>query len=92
MVQWHLLFYSACTATLVAFSLQVYTLTYSVRASRVVCACIIAGAEGPNPVVAVTYNNIACCLKRMGKLRTALQVPLAAWPQLPVVSAVREMP
>lgn len=27
----------------------------------------------PNPVVAVTYNNIACCLKRKGKLRTALQ-------------------
>jgi hypothetical protein len=36
------------------------------------------GAEGPNPVVAVTYNNIACCLKRKGKLRTALQVRAAA--------------
>ena len=30
--------------------------------------------EAPCPVVAVTFNNIACCLKRKGKLRTALQV------------------
>lgn len=44
------------------------------RKAELLAANTSLPSETPAPIVAVTYNNIACCLKRTGKLRTALQV------------------
>jgi len=62
-----------------------YTVTCMWRASEVRHSCewvmlhrwtshVTRTSGNPNPVEAVTYNNIAVTLKRKGKFRTALQV------------------